>query len=67
MLSQKRGYKVNFLFKHLGLVADAKKMTVIVTNRLLDNKRKSNYRHIKPQSLILCGIHGHGTDWNGWW
>ena len=39
MLSQKRGYKMNFISTHLGLVVDVKKIINIIANRLLDNKR----------------------------
>ena len=39
MLSQKRGYKVNFISTSLGLVVDAKKYIKIIANRLLDSKR----------------------------
>ena len=39
MLSQKRGYKVNFISTCVGLVVDAKYLVDIITNRLLDNKR----------------------------
>ena len=38
LLSQKRGYKMNFISIHLGLVADAKKMINIIANRLLYDK-----------------------------
>ena len=37
MLSQKRGYKVNFISTTLGLVVDVNKIIQIITNRLLDN------------------------------
>ena len=39
MLSQKRGYKVNFIYTCLGLVFEAKYLVDIITNRLLDNQR----------------------------
>ena len=39
MLSQKRGYKVNFISTHLGLVVHTKKNINIIANRLLHNKR----------------------------
>ena len=39
MLSQKRGYNLNFISRHLRLDVDAPKITDIVTNRLLNNKR----------------------------
>jgi hypothetical protein len=39
MLSQKRGYKVNYISTYLGLVVDAKKLVNIITNRLLDKQR----------------------------
>ena len=39
LLSQKRGYKMNFISTHLGLVVDVKKIIKIIAIRLLDNKR----------------------------
>ena len=44
MLSQKRGYKVNFIFTYLGLVVDVKKIIQTITNRLLDNKEPTKFR-----------------------
>ena len=39
MLSQKRGYKVNYIFTFLGFVVEAKKLVEIITNTQLDNKQ----------------------------
>ena len=39
MLSQKRGYKVNFFSTFLGPVVEAKKLVEIITNTQLDDKK----------------------------
>ena len=44
MLSQKRGYKVNFIYKYLGRVVDIKKIIQTITNRLIDNKEPTKFR-----------------------
>ena len=38
MLSQKRGYKANFISTYLGPVVEAKKLVEIITNTQLDDK-----------------------------
>ena len=58
ILSQKKGCIVNFSSIHQGLVVDAKKMSIIVTNRLLDNKRLIKIRLIhqtlNADTSLLC-------------
>ena len=39
MLSQKRGYKVNFISTSLEIVVEAKKLVEIITNTQLDDKK----------------------------
>ena len=57
MLSQKSGYKVDFISTYLGLVVDAKKLTKSIANRLLDTKRliviRLSYQKLNTDTSLL--------------
>ena len=57
MLSQKSGYKLDFISTYLRLVIDAKKMVNMSNNRLLNNKKQVCWVNAESKKGIQSEFH----------